>query len=75
MGRDSVEFDHEQFRLPALLASGRTGRDRRTGNADRPGIAFRDTLQNQHEDARARGETHRQEVYANVLSRLDESAS
>lgn len=40
-----------------------------------PTIAFRDTLQNQHEDAQARGETHRQEVYAGVLKRLDESAS
>lgn len=37
-----------------------------------PTIAFRDTLQNQHDDAQTRGETHRQDVYATLLHRLDE---
>jgi hypothetical protein len=40
-----------------------------------PTIAFRDTIQNQHDDAHAHGENHRKNVYANVLKRLDEPAS
>lgn len=37
-----------------------------------PTIAFRGTLQDQHDDAQTHGETHRQTVYANILKRLDE---
>ncbi len=40
-----------------------------------PTIAFRDTLQNQHDDAHAHGESHRQEIYANILKRLDDPAT
>jgi site-specific recombinase XerD len=40
-----------------------------------PTIAFRDTLQNQHNDAQAHGETHRQNVYLKILKELDETAS
>lgn len=40
-----------------------------------PTIAFRDTLQNQHDDAQAHGETHRQDVYTKILKELDETAS
>ncbi len=38
-------------------------------------IAFRDTLQDQHDDAHAHGETHRQDVYAAILHQLDDAAS
>jgi len=38
-------------------------------------IAFRDTLQNQHDDAHAHGDTHRQDVYAAILNRLDNTAT
>ena len=38
-------------------------------------IAFRATLQDQHNDAHTHGETHRQDVYANILKRLDKPAS
>jgi integrase len=40
-----------------------------------PTITFRDTLQNQHDDAQTRGETHRQGIYANLLDRLDETGA
>lgn len=40
-----------------------------------PTIAFRETLQNQHDNAHARGETRRQDVYATILNRLDKPAS
>lgn len=40
-----------------------------------PTIAFRDTLQNQLDDAKTRGETHRQNAYANLLDRLDETGA
>lgn len=40
-----------------------------------PTIAFRDTLQNQHDDAQAHGETHRQDVYVKILKELDQTAS
>lgn len=38
-------------------------------------IAFRDTLQNQHDNAGAQGDTQRQHVYAKVLKDLDKAAS
>ena len=38
-------------------------------------ITFRDTLQNQHDDADARGDNHRKQVYANVLGDLNKAAS
>lgn len=38
-------------------------------------IAFRDTLQNQHDDADASGDNHRKQVYANVLDDLNKAAS
>ena len=40
-----------------------------------PTIAFRDTLQNQHDDAQAHGETHRQSIYSTILKRLDTPTS
>jgi len=40
-----------------------------------PTIAFRDTLKKQHDDADAHGDSHRQQVYAKILSDLDETAS
>jgi site-specific recombinase XerD len=40
-----------------------------------PTIAFRDTLQNQHDDAEAQGETNRQNVYLKILTDLDDPAS
>jgi len=40
-----------------------------------PTNAFRDTLQNQHDDADAHGDPHRQQVYATILSDLDHVAS
>lgn len=40
-----------------------------------PTIAFRDTLQNQHDDAQAQGETHRQDIYTKILKKLDETAT
>lgn len=40
-----------------------------------PTIAFRDTIQNQLDDAHTQGETRRKDVYANILKRLDEPAS
>ena len=39
-----------------------------------PTIAFRDTLQNQHDDADAHGDSHRQQIYAKLLNDLDETA-
>lgn len=38
-------------------------------------IAFRDTLQNQHDNADAQGDTQRQRVYAKILKDLDKAAS
>ena len=40
-----------------------------------PTIAFRNTLQNQHDDAETHGDIHRQNVYAKILNQLDETAS
>jgi len=41
----------------------------------RPTIAFRDTLKKQHDDADAHGDSHRQQVFAKILSDHDETAS
>ena len=38
-------------------------------------IESRDTLQNQRDDAHAHGDTHRQDVYAAILNRLDQTAT
>ena len=40
-----------------------------------PNIGFRDTLQAQHDDAADHGDTHRQNVYAKILTGLDGTAS
>jgi integrase len=40
-----------------------------------PTIAFRDTLQNQHDDADTHDDTHRKQIYATILSDLDKAAS
>ena len=40
-----------------------------------PTIAFRDTLQAQHDDAAEHGDIHRQDVYAKILTGLDGNAS
>jgi integrase len=40
-----------------------------------PTNAFRDTLQNQHDDADTHGDNHRKDVYATILLDLDKTAS